>query len=168
MEMSQENLPPSGDYNSDREWSDKFLPQVKQIVGPMLLIPSDLEEDRKHATDLIILKARDMRVAVRLRRSGYLKYGNQFTFRYKRNNGVETEWSKIKNGFADWFLYGHVDSGSIVKWMVIDLHKFRECMKSIKEQKNSVWGIKSNHDNKTHFIWFDADKIPEVVIAKNN
>ena len=50
------------------EWSDIFLPQIKKIVGPLLLEPASFELDASEATDLVVLKARDMRIGCRVRR----------------------------------------------------------------------------------------------------
>jgi hypothetical protein len=52
--------------------------------------------------------ARDMRVAARVRRSGYAqRYPHQFTIRSRVASGAETELSRIVNGKGDWMFYGH-------------------------------------------------------------
>ena len=91
-------------YQSDRSWSDQFLPQVRAIVGPHLLVPAPFELDAKEATDLMVLRARDMTIAVRLRRPGYAdKYRYQFTIRSKRDSGSKTEMAKLLEGWGDMF-----------------------------------------------------------------
>lgn len=165
---STETKPTSSDYQLDRIWSDKYLPLVRQIVGPLLLVPAPLENDVSEATDLIILKARDMRIAVRLRRPGYLKYGNQFTFRLNRKSGAETEWSKIRKGFGDWFFYGHTQNNAIIKWYIIDLHKFRDAINLKKYSRDIDFGEQENHDNATSFIWFNSDKFHDCIVASSS
>jgi hypothetical protein len=54
-------------YRRDRAWSDAFIPAIKKIVGPYLLEPSSFEIDAQQATDLIVLLARDLRIAARVR-----------------------------------------------------------------------------------------------------
>ncbi len=75
-----------GDYQPDRSWSDIFIPDIKRIVGPLLLEPASFEIDTKQATDLIILRARDQMIAARVRRPGFWdRYQYQFTIRARRD-----------------------------------------------------------------------------------
>lgn len=55
-------------YTDDRAWSDRYLPIMRQLIGPHLLMPSPLEVDAKQAADLIVLRGRDMTIACRVRR----------------------------------------------------------------------------------------------------
>lgn len=67
-------------YESDRAWSDQFIPAMRQIIGPFLLEPSSFEVDTKQASDLVVLRARDQMVACRVRRQGYAeRYPYEFT-----------------------------------------------------------------------------------------
>ena len=50
-------------YQTNRNWSDQFLPQIKRIVGSHLLETSPDPLDWHQATDLLMLDARDMRIA---------------------------------------------------------------------------------------------------------
>lgn len=157
-------------YEKDRTWSDKYLPYVKKIVGQYLLEPSSMDEDCKHATDLIVLKARDMRIACRIRRPGYGNiYPHEFTIRSARDSGAETELSKIINGFGDWLFYGHAKKEGIEvdPWFIINLHSFRAQL--INNPDIITYFEKSNGDG-THFVAFDIrsfeDK-PEILIAKS-
>lgn len=98
-------------YESDRRWSDKFIPAIKQIVGPRLLSVTPDEIDCKQAADLMVFTARDMKIAARVRRPGFAdKYPYEFTIRARRDSGAETELSKIVNGWGDWLFYGHADA----------------------------------------------------------
>lgn len=157
-------------YQSDRSWSDQFLPQVRAIVGPHLLVPAPFELDAKEATDLMVLRARDMTIAVRLRRPGYAdKYRYQFTIRSKRDSGSKTEMAKLLEGWGDWMLYGHVDdAGSISTWWLIDLHLWRARL--LREGYARPWRTlaieQSNTDKQTHFMAFDLRVFqPSILVA---
>lgn len=153
-----------GAYSKDREWSDLFIPQIKRIVGPLLLDVTPNEIDVSQAADLWVLTARDMRIAARVRRPGFAKqYLYEFTIRAERDNVTKTELAKIVDGWGDWFFYGHADEDEkyIEYWWLIDLHAFRAAL--IRVATNGArlsCGQKSNHDG-THFKWFDLRSFPD-------
>jgi len=156
-----------GGYAIDREWSDVMIPQIKRIVGPYLLEEASFENDAKQATDLMILNARDKRIAARVRRNGYAdQYPYEFTIRSNRDSGSKTELEKIINGFGDWMFYGHANNeNKICRWWLIDLCAFRagliRDLATIKKEK------KSNGDG-THFFAFDLRSFrrsPAILIA---
>jgi hypothetical protein len=162
----------SGSYESDRGWADSYLPAVKHIVGPFLLAPAPFERDANEATDLIVLRARDMSIGVRLRRPGYAgRYPGQFTIRSGRPSRVPTELRKIVDGWGDWLFYGHAgQANSITEWLLVDLHALRAAFirfpKLLHQPDDRVSGERVNHDG-TVFRWFQADNLPcEVVIAR--
>lgn len=122
----------AGTYRGDRNWSDQFIPEVKKIVGQYLLATSDIKQDMAEATDLIVLCAQGMRIAVRMRRPGAAeKYPWDFTIRRSRTNGARTEMAKIVDGWGDWLFYGHaatLDSCEICRWWLVDLRAWRSHM----------------------------------------
>lgn len=167
-------------YREDRAWSDQFIPQIRHIVGPYLLVESPLEVDQQQAADLIVLRARDMTVAARVRRPGYAdKYPNEFTIRSRRDNGAKTELAKIVEGWGDWLFYGHEDEfqrGRLYRWLLIDLHAWRAhfIRSGIAFDRGRVsrirWGEKANGDG-THFCWFDVTTFPSrppILIASSH
>jgi len=88
------------EYQDDRRWSEQFIPEIKRIVGPQLLVVTPDEIDCTQAADLMVFTARDMKIAARIRRHGFAeKYGNEFTIRSKRTNSAVTELAKI---VKDW------------------------------------------------------------------
>ena len=115
-------------YEDARKFSDRKLPEVQRIIAPYLFQAAPFFEDTQQATDLMILTAKDKRIAVRIRRSGYaMRYPFQFTIR-ARANGCKTEIHKIREGFGDYFFYGHSSNDAteaIGKWMLLDLDVFR-------------------------------------------
>lgn len=166
-------------YVSDRKWSDQYLQAIRYIVGPKLLVPSPMEVDMKEAADLIVLRARDMTVACRVRRPGYAdRYPWQFTIRGHRDNGMRTELAKISEGWGDWMFYGHAaeDPGAIERWFLIDLHVWRadiqrdawRAAKRKPQRHSQSLQLIPNGDG-THFAAFDVRRFPpELVVASSH
>jgi hypothetical protein len=160
-------------YIDDRKWSDAFVPELRRLIGPHLLVPSSLEQDRTEAADLVILKARDVTIACRLRRAKYAtKYAGEFTIRCRRDNGAKTELAKIADGWADWFFYGFADDGTICPWWLLDLSVFRAhfIREGLRKEKRIRWGERANGDG-TYFCWFQIASFqgdPPLVIASSH
>lgn len=154
---------------TDWRWADRFIPQIKTIVGPRLLVPAPLETDRHEAADLVVLKARDLTIAARVRRPGYLRYQNQFTIRCQRDNGAKTELQKITEGWGDWLFYGHAneEEDTLAFWWLLDLAAWRAHL--IRDRGSIIRGQMPNGDG-THFAWFDVMSFkgnPQLVIAQS-
>ncbi len=150
-------------YTVNRPWSDRFLPQIRSIVGGHLLEVAADPLDMHQATDLMMLDARDIRVAARVRRPGYgQRYPYEFTIRSRVPTGAETELSKIVNGAGDWMFYGHANAAQtgLDAWWLIDLRAFRAGL--IRQAANGHRirsGDKTNPDG-TCFKWFDIRFFP--------
>ena len=115
------------EYQSDRDIADLYIDQVRRILGPFIIDIASFDRDTKQATDLIVLAKNDLTIACRIRRPGYAAlYPDDFTIRYARDNGAETELSKIRKGWARWFFYGHLAGEVIAAWMLLDLDVFRK------------------------------------------
>jgi hypothetical protein len=156
-------------WHSDKAWSDRYIPTIKGIVGPRLLVESSLDVDQKQATDLIVLRARDMMIAARIRRPGYADtYPNEFTIRSHRDSGAATELEKITDGFGDWMFYGHAADDTsmfLSRWMLIDLQAWRAHL--IRNRNRVAPQRKSNGDG-THFVAFDVTRFlgkPPLLVA---
>ncbi|WP_340250908.1 hypothetical protein [Sulfitobacter pontiacus] len=150
-------------YTTNRNWSDRFLPEIKQLIGGHLLETSSDPFDHMEATDLMMLDARDMRVAARVRRPGYAqRYPHQFTIRSAVASGRQTELSKIVNGNGDWMFYGHSNAQQtgLDAWSLIDLRAFRAgLIRHRANTPNIVMGDQRNADG-TRFKWFDMRSFP--------
>jgi hypothetical protein len=151
-------------YKRDREWSEQFIPSIKRIVGPRLLVAADHRRDTRQATDLLIFTARDMRIAARVRRPGYAeKYPWQFTIRSKRDTETRTELAKVCAGFGDWMFYGHADKSEhdLERWFLIDLHEWRFWREKRLAgfQDPTRCGTGRNSDG-TYFAWYDLSSLP--------
>ena len=150
-------------YTEQREWSDRFIPEICALVGPYLLKPASFELDTQEATDLIILTARDMRIAARIRKPGYEWADSEFTIRYWLPSCVKTELQKVKEGWGDWMFYGHANpSGGIRIWHLLDLHVFRDQM---NHRPDSVkWSEQKNGDG-SKFIAFSISSFPSSMVV---
>lgn len=142
---------------------------VKQIIGPHLLTTAPLERDMKEATDLIVLRARDMMIGVRLRRKSrhyWASFPYDFTLRCKRDNGAPTELAKIVDGWGDCLFYGHADDAGIDPWALIDLKAFRAVLTRqpdiLRKPDGQTSGMRSNGDG-THFAFFNRLRLPPAV-----
>ncbi len=159
-------------YVTNRSWSDQFIPDIRSIVGRHLLSVAPDHLDWHEATDLLMLDARDARVAARVRRPGFAhRYPHQFTIRAEAAYGGETELSKVVNGKGDLMFYGHAGaSGGLESWYFIDLYAFRAGL--IRQATNGHRirsGDKRNPDG-TAFKWFDIRSFPpepRLVVASS-
>jgi len=155
----------------DWSWSDRFIPAIKQAVGPYLLATAPLEVDRHEATDLIVLRNTGQSIAARVRRGNYWqRFQHQITIRVKRDSGSRTEFRKIAEGFGDLFFYAFASPGddpSFASWKLIDLKAFRGHLILNCEQIKT--GEQDNGDG-TYFRWFDLRSFPDspkLVIASH-
>jgi len=129
-------------YVSQRAWSDRYIPEIKRIIGPLLLVEAPEQKDMREATDLIVFTARNLDIACRVRKPKYYAdYPFEFTIRKAALNGGKTEWDKIREGFGDWMFYGFVadefdPSQGFLAWYVVDLNILRAEMISF-----AVWSM---------------------------
>jgi len=156
-------------WQSDKLWSDRFIPTIKGIVGPLLLVEAPLEVDQKQASDLIVLRARDMMIAARIRRPGFAdSYPNDFTIRSARDSGAKTELAKMVDGFGDWMFYGHAldeTSAFLKRWMLVDLRAWRAHL--IRHRNKLQYQEKANGDG-TYFVAFNVQSFvghPALLVA---
>jgi hypothetical protein len=155
-------------YREDREWSDQRIIAVQNVIGRCLGLPAGQvsvapeEMDVHQATDLVVFSARDIKIAARVRRSGFAqKYPFEFTVRSHRNSGMETEYSKIMNGWGDWLFYGHdFSQQSVYPWQIINLNAFRYAVSKHAAMPCLRCGDKGNGDG-TFFKWFDIRSFPK-------
>ena len=160
-------------YDRDRAWSDRFLPAIKDTIGGHLLKASPDPLDWHHATDLMMLDARDIRIAARVRRHGYARrFPHEFTLRSRLPSGAETELAKVVDGKGDWLFYGHANAAGtgFDAWWLIDLRAFRAGLIRSKRNGHPIrCGDKRNPDG-TWFKWFDIRSFPDdppLVVARS-
>jgi len=159
-------------WTDDKRWSDKFLPEIKRILGEHLIGEPPQEEDAERNTDLIVLRMEAVRIGCRVRKHQYAsRYGNEFTIREGRPSGVKTELTKIIEGWGDYFLYGFADEqeSSLCRWFLGDMKVFRLWFnRHIISGKGEIPGSqKQNTDAASSwFRAFNLDDLPaEFVVA---
>ena len=161
-------------WQADKRWSDRFLTQIKGILGVHLIGEPPAEEDAERNTDLMVLRMDAVRIGCRIRKHQYLsRYGNEFTIRAGRPSGVKTELTKIIEGWGDYFFYGFAneDETLLASWALADMRVFRRhyAMMLVKSPVGVVPGIaKANGDGSSSFAAFRwADFPPEFIVGQS-
>ena len=93
-------------WKERHERAQYYLPYCKKLLGLICVEIADIEEDRKHNTDLLF-DVGSGRVAVRVRKiEERLAFNrrNEVTFRFSLPSRIETEFSKMLYGWGDYFL----------------------------------------------------------------
>ncbi len=162
----------SNGWKRDKTWPDRFLPEMKGILGTHLIGEPPVEEDQERNTDLIVLNLDTVRVACRVRRHQYTeRFGGEFTIRAGRPSGVKTELTKVIEGWGDYIFYGFSDAAEsrLAAWVLGDLKVFRYWFnRQLAENKGVVPGFgKNNTDGSSTFRAFKIDELPaEFVVAR--
>ena len=153
-------------WKIDKRWSDKFIPNIKPILGTHFIAEPPIEEDRDRNTDLIVLNMASIRFGCRIRRYSYYKYyGNEFTIRLARPSEQKTEFEKIIEGWGDYFFYGfsNKEETDLEDWFIGDLKIFRGCIHQLVKNGNNLRRI-NNIDNSSEFLPFKKNDFPEDFI----
>lgn len=157
------------EWVDDKKTSDVYLNEIKQILGLHLISEPPIEEDQQRNTDLAILKLDSIRVACRVRTNGYLNkhnYKNEFTIRAGRSSGIETELTKVIQGWGDYMFYGFGDEEGekLAHWHLFDLNIFRRDF-----VRNLYKGIKpkeiKNKDGSSSFVAFSINNFSEEFVV---
>jgi hypothetical protein len=155
-------------YPEARKWSDRFLPEMKRIIGEHLIGAAPVDEDQERCTDLIVLKLDAVRIACRVRKYIYMApYGHQFTIRQKVAGGYKTELTKIIEGWGDYMLYAFAaeDEVGLAKWTLGSLNALRIHIARQLAQKRVPWLNKSNGDGDSDFAVFNINDVPDFIFA---
>jgi len=167
------------DWIQDKAWSDKFLPEVKRILGLYLIGEAPLEEDQAHNTDLIVLRMESVRIGCRIRRyetsGGYQtfeKHKEEFTIRNSRPSGVLSELAKIITGWGDYFFYAFSsqDEQSLLRWTLCRYGVFRLWFnRHLVQHRGGIPGTyKQNKDRSSDFIAINFNALPADFIVADN
>lgn len=157
-------------YEEDKRWADKFLAHQAEIARSVIRIDvAPIEEDRRRNTDLVLRSVATMRndhpirFSARVRRYDQLRrnpsYRRQFTLRYHRPTGVETEYHKMRAGDGDYFIYGFESepgSDRMDPWFIGNLAVLN---KWISEGGQPV-RIADNRDGSSSLAVFALDEMP--------
>jgi hypothetical protein len=161
------------EFHANSAFSDRFMPAVHKIVGPLLCVRATREQDCREATDLVV-PARS--IAVRVRRWPILdeRWLDEFTIRGSSESGAATEIHKIIRGRGDWLFYGHQAApdpcDEIGRWMVVDLDALRAvliCARPhlLHQPDNETSGLRENKDGKTSLWFFNVRRLPPSVLV---
>jgi hypothetical protein len=153
-------------WQADKAWSDRFVPEIKSILGTVLIDVAESDDDVTRNTDLITLTMRSgLRIACRVRKHRYLAaYADEFTIRCSRPSGTETEIDKLLAGWGDYLFYGfaNADETALAAWFVGDLRVFREWFAWYLRVFNDWPGdLRHNRDGSSKFLVFgihDVDR----------
>lgn len=158
---------------TDWRWSDKFLVDIRRILGEHLICAAPIEDDAERNTDLIVLKLDAVRIGCRIRRHDYLiRYPYEFTIRAGRPSGVKTELAKIIEGWGDYFFYGFANEGEdgLERWTLCDLRVFRLWFnRYMAGHGGALPGVEqANGDDSSVFRAFRWGELPfEFIVARN-
>lgn len=153
-------------WQDDKRWSDKFLPEIKSILGMHLIGEPPIAEDAERNTDLMVLRMDAVRIACRVRKHQYAApYPDDFTMRAGRPSGVKTELTKVVEGWGDYFFYGFCDptESHLAGWMLGDLRVFRLWFVTALAGMKPGFapGIsKQNRDGSSSFRVFNVNELP--------
>jgi len=153
------------EWQSDKAWSDAYLPTIKAILGQCLIGEASREDDQERNTDLIVLRMNAVRIACRLRRQEFAtKYGNEFTIRLSRPSGAKSEFTKVVEGWGDYIFYGFAAESPpiITRWFVGDLKVLRlAIVRYMYANSGHLPGdIISNKDVSSEFLAIHLSKLP--------
>lgn len=159
-------------YVSDRAWADQYVGQARAIMGTLLVQGASFRRDTKESTDLVVHSIQNgyrngkpiEAVATRLRRDNVFRgksprSGAPWAFQFTiRSSGAVPELAKLKQGFVDWYFYGHVEQHTIRHWMVLDMDVWRDLEDSPAIKKEPV----PNADG-TNGIGYDVRSFPDAI-----
>lgn len=160
-------------WQADKRWSDRFLFEIKGILGQHLIGEPPQEEDAERNTDLIVLRMEAVRIGCRVRRHEFLaKYPGEFTIRASRPSGNKTELAKIIEGWGNYFFYGFCDEAeeALAAWTLLDLNAFRlwHSCRLVALGGNRPGSTRRNRDGSSGFYVFRwADMPPGSIVASN-
>lgn len=142
-------------YNWD--WQLQHIEQIKQILKKqaMHIVKIEIaspENDMQHATDLEI-QIKGGSVAVRIRRD--IPY-RDITIRAKNGNS-NTEIHKLREGYADWYLYAWTIENKIVEWALLDINIMR-----LNKLFDETRPIIMNKDGYTGFVTYSLPELNKI------
>lgn len=142
-------------FETNDKFARYFYAQAREILARNLINIREATdiEDRRSATDMVLVGSDVGSVGLRVRRSIY-DY-RDFTIR-SWNRGLKTEIDKIKEGEPHWYLYGWTKGTVIDEYILIDMDLFRE---------KQLWSGRFEHDNKDGATRFIAIPLNELYYA---
>lgn len=143
-------------FADNRSLEELFMDNVLDVIkGRHLLSLANAKQDMTEATDLMVLKAGQVRLGVRVRRPYYFdnaNYRDEVTIRCKLDSGVPTEYQKVMDGWGDMMFYGFANPcytwcQSLRRWTLYSLDAFRW----IAMNRRTMLGNAIPNGDGTHF-----------------
>jgi len=160
---------PETDWTKSKKWADRFMPEIKSILGRMFINESTMQMDAEEGTDLIVLEIRPVRIACRIRQYRYYeRYPDEFTIRRRRPSGAKSEMMKIIEGFGDYYLYGfsNKEETALQAYSILDLGVFRRELILHHWKKHLKYSQQNNRDGSSDFLAFTKSSFPPDLIIR--
>lgn len=157
-------------HAKQRKWSDKFIPaQIQYFIDKGFkrkdIKIADYKSDCEEATDLFV---KDKRIALRIRKSSYQCYSDEFTVHYRLPTGHVSEFTKIVRGWGDYMLYGFaVDDkkyDEIEPIHLLDLNVFRKLYK-IRDNGKPKGREQPLNDGTGKFVIYQLKDFPGIIVG---
>lgn len=154
----------NAEFNKNWDWQLQHIEQIKEILRNQAMHIVNIEvaspeNDMKHATDLEV-HVTGGNIAVRIRRDIPWR---DLTIRAKNGN-AQTEIHKLREGYADWYLYAWTVKNQVSDWLLADLNVMRT--KGCFDENRPVI---MNRDGYTGFVKYSLQELKNysAVIATN-
>ena len=158
-------------FQTDIQLEKKFSRVIKSILGNYF-ITQDVQEDLHGGTDFLTYTMSPFKIGIRLRRQCkfFDRYKNEFTIRWQRPSGVETEIHKIRKNLVQYILYGFVDESQekIIQYFIADLKIFNNFYKeprcvfpnNPRDSDLAVWRISDFPENFILHFYANTSTLP--------
>ena len=161
-------------WQQDKRWSDRFLDEIKGILGQLFIAEAPIVEDQKHNTDLIVLTLDALRIGCRVRKHYYYqRWPDDYTIRCARPSGTPTEMEKMLDGWGDYFFYGFSNETEecLCAWRVITLERLRAYIAWFRKTHNGDMPgtLIPNGDGSSDFRSFNtAERYVKATVYKEH
>jgi len=154
-----------------KKQADEYMPGVRSVLGVFFFREATVVEDREENTDLRIIQARDLRIAVRVRTPDTLRRAQieapswlqEITF---RSGGEIQKMFRKDLGTHFFYGFGNEDGRSLHSWILVDLDLLRRCaaIDQIMGRKYNVTHV--DMDDGTAFEALDMLSVdPSCIVA---
>ena len=149
-------------YEVSRAFGELFRADMAAILGLEIYQPGTFLDDVRRGIDGMF---QPLYLAERIRNiTRYPSYKYQFTLRYRRDNGVKTEYAKLRDGsmHAEVYFYGWGDEHSrqIKAYILLDIPGLQTWIHAHGRQAGTIF----DNEDGTYGIAFDLRHIPGQII----
>jgi len=142
---------------ADWSWANDFERKaLGMALTDLFAMASNLREDQHESTDWKTDEHGKYSWGMRVRRVTSAGRYRDFTLRYSRSSGAETEIDKIRKGAGDFYLYAWVCENEIEEYIIVDLHALRRSELLLSPRTTA------NRDGKTVFAHWPTSELYEA------